>query len=225
MPDDLRPRSNVVGAGLKPALVDSLISFHSNETQHMVHDHSVRSHPRISLHGIERLQGYDYSQSGAYFLTLCVNGRSHLFGEVLDATMHLNHFGRIVQTCWTDLSNHYRHISLDAFTVMPNHIHGILFLERGPTTEQQHGVPEIVRALKTFSARRINEQRGSRGSSVWQRNYFEHIIRDERALDRIREYILDNPRRWSVDRENTLREGHDEFDRWIESFPAPAKHR
>jgi REP element-mobilizing transposase RayT len=112
---------------------------------------------------------------------------------------------------------------------MPNHVHGILILTPPLTSGEpalgarRHGIPELVRALKTFSARSINELRGTPGKVVWQRNYYEHIVRDERALERIREYILDNPRRWGLDRENAQRTGRDEFDRWIDSFSRPAR--
>lgn len=183
-----------------------------------------------------RLKGYDYTRSGAYFITSCVKDRMCLFGSVRDGRMRLNVLGEIVWDVWNGLPRHYPHVRLDAFIVMPNHIHGIIRLvddvgsgddsgggRRGddgrnaavgaglkpaptttasspPSRAKRHGLPEIVRALKTFSARRINNHRGTTGTSVWQRNYYEHIIRDERDYRRIAAYIKNNPRRWADDR-------------------------
>ncbi|GIV89164.1 MAG: hypothetical protein KatS3mg055_1682 [Chloroflexus sp.] len=161
-----------------------------------------------------RLKGYDYFQPGAYFITICTKDRACLFGEVVNGEMRLNALGQIVQDVWHDLPNHVSNVVLDAFVVMPNHVHGITIIrddtvvgagsEPAPTTptKKHHGLPEIVRQFKTFSARRINEMRGTPGVSVWQRNYYEHIIRDEQSLNRIRAYIANNPLRWALDREN-----------------------
>jgi REP element-mobilizing transposase RayT len=183
-----------------------------------------------------RLKGYDYSQAGAYFITLCVQDRECLFGSVVDDEMQLNEHGQIVWDVWYDLPNHVSNVVLDAFVVMPNHVHGILIINDGvvgagsvgagsepaptstttlpgptsttrentPTTTKRHGLPEIIRQFKTFSARRINELRGTTGTLVWQRNYYEHIIRDEAALNRIRKYIANNPLQWALDRENPV---------------------
>jgi REP element-mobilizing transposase RayT len=127
----------------------------------------------------------------------------------------------IVRGCWLDLPNHYPHVSLDAFVVMPNHIHGIIVLvdtygvgdvrtdgvragfKPAPTNAgARHGLPEIVRALKTYSARRINASRGTPGASVWQRGYYERVIRNESELNLTRKYISSNPHNWRKDREH-----------------------
>ncbi|GIV83933.1 MAG: hypothetical protein KatS3mg052_0940 [Candidatus Roseilinea sp.] len=159
-----------------------------------------------------RLKGYDYSQAGAYFITICTKDRACLFGEVVNGEMRLNALGQIVHGVWNNLPNHYAGVEMDAFVVMPNHVHGIVVIvgagfKPAPTTTTaptttRHGLPEIVRQFKTFSARRINEMRGTPGVSVWQRNYYEHIIRNEESLHRIREYIANNPLKWELDREN-----------------------
>ena len=146
-----------------------------------------------------RLKAYDYSSAGAYFVTICTAERASLFGDVEGGEMRLNDSGRAVQTTWDDLPNHYHHVELDAFVIMPNHIHGILVLA-GKT--DQHGLPEIVRGFKTFSARRVNEIRRARHVAVWQRSYHDHVIRDVADLDRIRRYIADNPAGWALDAEN-----------------------
>jgi putative transposase len=156
------------------------------------------------------LEHYDYAMAGAYFVTVCVQGRRCLFGEIKDTEMRLNRFGEIVDACWDDLPRHYGRVELDAFVVMPNHVHGIVVLTdvgaglkpaRTPVGPD-HGLSEIVRAFKTFSSRRINALRGSSGTPVWQRGFYEHVIRNNADLQRIRQYITDNPLRWALDPEN-----------------------
>ncbi|MEX2160155.1 MAG: transposase [Dehalococcoidia bacterium] len=168
-----------------------------------------------------RLPGYDYTAAGSYFVTInAVHGdASVLFGTIIEGGMVLNEYGEIVRECWQDLPSHYDNVVLDAFVVMPNHVHGIIVLvgepdvvgepqvgaglKPAPTTSvpvrRCHGLPEIVRGLKTFSSRRINVLRETEGTRVWQRNYYEHIVGDEKDLARIRAYIEDNPRNWEDD--------------------------
>lgn len=117
-----------------------------------------------------------------------------------------------MHAAWYDLPNHFTGVSLGAFVVMPNHVHGIIELHvlgraglKPAPTKTRAELTEIVRAFKTFSARSVNRLRGMQGSAVWQRNYYEHVIRVETELDRIREYITNNPAQWEIDRENPLR--------------------
>jgi len=162
-----------------------------------------------------RLSGFDYSQDGAYFVTVCTQNRDCLFGEIEDGNMVLNSYGQIVSNVWRDLPDHYFHVRSDQFVVMPNHIHEIIILNRDhvvgidvgaglkPAPTKIHALPEIIRGFKTFSSRRINELRDTPGTGLWQRNYYEHIIRDDDELNHIRQYILDNPAQWeTTDREN-----------------------
>ena len=165
-----------------------------------------------------RLKDYDYSEPGAYFVTICTQNRKHLFGEIANGEMRLNEFGKIVQGCWDDLPNHYGRINLDAFVIMPNHTHGIIWILDGygnvgagfkpaptPATRNRnhrHGIPEIVRAFKTFASRRVNESRTTPGVAVWQRNYYEHVIRNDEELFQTRQYIQENPLQWDLDPEN-----------------------
>ncbi len=125
---------------------------------------------------------------------------SHLEQETVKHT----HLGKIVEAAWFDLLNHYPHIELDAFIIMPDHIHGIIWLDDMPNiavgdgfrpSPTRHGLTEIVRALKSFSARRINEARGTQGQAFWQRGFYDHIVRLENDLEDIRCYILENPKR------------------------------
>jgi REP element-mobilizing transposase RayT len=152
-----------------------------------------------------RLKTFDYSKAGYYFVTICVEDRLCRFGEVVNGEMVLNDLGKIVQKCWFDLPNHYQNSKLDEHTVMPNHFHGILIIEPvgegfKPSPTKTHGLPEIIRGFKTFSSRKINDLKQSHFS--WQRSYYDHIIRDDADLNRIREYIRNNPKQWELDEEN-----------------------
>lgn len=148
-----------------------------------------------------RLKGYDYSQAGAYFVTICVHEKKCLFGEVIGSKMEVNEIGRRVQMVWDGLPAHYPYVATDAFVIMPNHVHGVIAIRAGlkPAPTKRHGLSEIVRAFKTFSARQINEFRNTPGAPVWQRNYYEHIIRNDEDYNRIAEYIATNPQRWRDD--------------------------
>ena len=119
----------------------------------------------------------------------------------------MNRCGDVVLSCWADIPDHYSTVTLDLFVVMPNHVHGIIILTDvgaglKPAPTKRNPLSEIVRAFKTFSARRINEYRNTAGSPVWQRNYYEHVIRNERELNQIREYISTNHLKWGLDGEN-----------------------
>ena len=149
-----------------------------------------------------RLQNWNYASDGWYFISICTKGREHIFGVVEQGTMQLNQYGRIAEQCWFDLPNHYSNLILDAFIVMPNHLHGIMIInntnetvgtvETGlkpvSTTSNGHGIFEFVRALKTFSSRRMNELDNTAGKSRWQSRFHDHIIRNELELHRIRQY-------------------------------------
>ena len=124
--------------------------------------------------------------------------------------MRLSPFGEIVASVWKEIPLHYPEVNNEIFIVMPNHVHGIIsILDSGragskPAPTSARPLSELVRAFKTYSARRINELRNSQGTPVWQRNYHEHVIRGESEYQQIGEYILFNPARWEMDRENPV---------------------
>jgi REP element-mobilizing transposase RayT len=159
-----------------------------------------------------RLKGYDYSLGGAYFLILVTHKRKLLFGHIQNGKMNLNPLGYIVLKAWLDLPNHSPFTALDEFILMPNHLHGIILItksrkgtaSRAPTFGDPvpDSLPTFLRSFKSSATKRINERRGTPGSPVWQRNYFERVIRNEKELTRIREYIFNNPMQWEADREN-----------------------
>ncbi len=130
--------------------------------------------------------------------------------------MAANRFGAFVEESWAGLIDHYKNLALDEFILMPNHVHGVIIINDEPVVvgagfkpalgpavdSRRHSLSEIVRAFKTFSARKINEMRASPGTPVWQRGFYDHVIRNEEELNRVRAYILDNPRKWSEDADN-----------------------
>ena len=181
-----------------------------------------------------RLRDYDYSRAGAYFVTSCAFQRECLFGEVVDGEMRLNDAGRLVTTICDSLPQRYPGLEVDAFVVMPNHIHGIVVIhdpvgaihespifesdmktgasrERAIRESPQQGrrtmtLSKVVGYLKMNTAKGINQARDNPGVPVWQRDYFERVIRDDRELDGIRQYIVDNPAKWGEDENHPARQ-------------------
>ncbi|OGP74696.1 MAG: hypothetical protein A2Y80_02600 [Deltaproteobacteria bacterium RBG_13_58_19] len=175
-----------------------------------------------------RLKDYDYAQVGAYFVTICSANREFLFGEIIQGEMILNQAGRIVQEEWLKTTALRAYVKLDQFVVMPNHFHGILIISRDDEgtarcapTERQFGkmapdsLSSTIRGFKAGVSKSINLFRNTLGAPVWQRGFYEHVIRNDASLNRIQEYILTNPLRWELDRENPRRCGEDEFDHWL----------
>ena len=140
-----------------------------------------------------RLKDYDYSTPAFYFLTMCTHQRKHIFGSIERATINLTDCGRIVDSCWRSVRTAFDFIEPDAFVIMPNHFHAVLRLNEGNTTQ----LSVIVRKFKSASARKCNAVLGLSQNHIWQRNYYEHIIRKERELNLIRLYVDMNPALWS----------------------------
>jgi len=170
-----------------------------------------------------RLKGYDYSQAGAYSVTICTQNRECLFGEIVDKEMILNNPGRMVEKWYRELENKFADIVCDQCAIMPNHIYFVIQTGVGTdlrvrpdtdTDEQTSGGEHIGSPLHTviqwFKTMTTNEYiRGVKQNGwstfpgkLWQRNYYEHIVRNENELNRIREYIMNNPLQWELDREN-----------------------
>lgn len=169
-----------------------------------------------------RLRNWDYTSDGRYYITICTKKREQFLGKIEEGVMILNECGRIVEQCWFDLENHYHNLRLDAFVIMPNHIHGIMIIDNSiivetglkpvspitkPVSQSEtglkpvstHGIFEFVRAFKTFSSRRMNELDNTPGKTRWQFRFHDHIIRDEFDYVRIKQYIQDNPLSWEND--------------------------
>ncbi len=187
-----------------------------------------QKHHRRSI----RLKGYDYTQAGAYFITMCAHQRIHMFGEVVNGEMILNDTGKIARDEWfkTAAIRPYVKLHEDEFVIMPNHAHGIIWIadevgtrrrrvldgeeqrarERHAPTERTEkfgkpvkgSVPTILRAYKSAVTYGIHSAQNMRGAILWQSNYYEHIVRNDRELNNIRWYIVNNPLNWQLDRDN-----------------------
>ena len=169
--------------------------------------------PEIHHRRSIRLKEFDYSSAGAYYITLCSFNRENIFGELENGRVFLNEYGEIAREEWGKTAEIRRGIELDEFVIMPNHMHGILWIEgrgtkhRAPTIEQfgkptSNTIPTIIRGFKSSVTKRINTKRADFNlplMTVWQRNYFEHVIRDERDLFNVRQYIQNNPKNWEED--------------------------
>jgi len=183
----------------------------------------MKYNPKIHHRRSIRLKGYDYSRAGAYFVTICAQDKRCLLGDIVDGEMVLNKGGQMVQTVWDELPKYYPGIETDTFQIIPNHIHGIIVIvgaspcacpgTRSGTNGQPQGVaptlslPDVVHRFKTMTTKRYADGVKKNGwqpfpRKLWQRNYYEHIIRNENELNQIREYIIQNPVKWEFDREN-----------------------
>jgi putative transposase len=169
--------------------------------------------PEIHHRRSIRLQGYDYSQSGAYFVTIVAWQRERLFGEIVAGEMQLNTFGEIVRAEWERTPEIRHEVELGAFVVMPNHFHAIVIFKnddtanvgadgRPPLHRQPHSLGSLMAGFKSTVTKQINEIRGTPKMPVWQRNYYERIIRNADEANRIHLYIESNPSHWAEDEEN-----------------------
>ena len=162
-----------------------------------------------------RLPSYDYAQAGAYFVTIRTFNRDCLFGEVAKETMIPNDTGQIVYDEWLRTADIRPDIRLDSFQVMPNHFHAIVILteqfcrnaavgahSRAPFSRQPRSLGSLISGFKSAATKRINLLRHTPGAPVWQRNYYERVIRSEKELENVRQYIIDNPAKWAEDVEN-----------------------
>ena len=191
----------------------------------------MNNYPKPSFHQTRRLKGWDYTRPGAYFITICVANRRCIFGEINKSKMLLNEFGFIARDTWMWLSSQYPYIQLDEYQIIPNHFHGILWIKdknflvlniqnrgggsRTALPEQQKIISEknitinrikpvgrLIGAFKTVSTKQINLIRQTPGVSLWQRDFYDHIGRNEKELYRYRKYIKNNPVNWDSDDEN-----------------------
>jgi putative transposase len=168
-----------------------------------------------------RLKGYDYTQQGAYFVTICTYNRGQVFGDVFETEMELNTLGCVAESCWLAIPQHFPNISMDAFVVMPNHIHGIIFIVDDFSVGTRHAVslPQttaetfshpvvgsvstIVRSYKSAVTNQINRVRKI-SEPIWQGRFYDHIVRTETSLNRLRQYIVHNPALWEQDKHYSI---------------------
>ena len=175
-----------------------------------------QKHHRRSI----RLKEFDYSAQGAYYVTIATHHRQHAFGEIVNDEMQLNQFGQIARDEWFKAATLRPYVELNEgeFVVMPNHVHGIIWIyddsttvgarrRRAPTTIEQfgkpvpHSIPTIIRAYKSAVTYAVNGAQDQRGTPLWQTNYYEHVIRNEEDLRAKCDYIACNPLYWEDDDE------------------------
>jgi putative transposase len=157
-----------------------------------------------------RLPTRDYSQAGSYFMTICTHEKKCVLGSVGSARVQLSRIGEIVRATWNALPERFPRVVLDELVIMPNHLHAILILVGGvnmskmPATGRaaHASLADVIGAFKSISTIHVNRLLNSKGSPLWQRSYFEHVIRNGEDLKNIQRYILENPLRWSLDEEN-----------------------
>jgi|SRR3989339_268522 len=194
---------------------------------------SQPNHNRKSI----RLREYDYSSPGIYFVTICVHNKKYLFGKIIDGEMELNEFGKIIEQQWLLIPQRFNIIQLDKFIIMPNHLHGIIQIVGAGFPCPLQGFPrpscgfprhkitayincdnngrgnraptlgQMVAFFKYQSTKYINILHQTPGAKLWQRNYYEHIIRNEISLNNIRTYIINNPNNWILDKLNCEHHG------------------
>lgn len=140
-----------------------------------------------------RLKDYNYAQRGMYFITICSHNRTCIFGKIVDGCSKLSELGHIVERYWKSIPAIHNHIETDLFVIMPNHLHGIIYIN-GP---QNVPIGSILRTFKAQVTRTARSQLNIK--SLWQRNYYEHVIRDDVDYERIAQYILNNPLSWEID--------------------------
>ena len=158
-----------------------------------------------------RIQGYNYKSNGYYFVTCCTENRLLLFGQIKNGKMHLNDAGLMVQTKIANTPHYYPDVYIDIFIVMPDHFHAVVVLDGQGRTQRSAptdvGIADVVKNIKTYTTTHYIQ--GVRKNNwnpfykrLWQRGYHEHIIRNENDLNRIREYIVNNPLQWHLDKTN-----------------------
>ena len=176
----------------------------------MSNNYNPKIHHRESM----RLKNYNYSQDGYYFTTICTKNKIECFGEIIDGKMVLNECGKIVEKCWLEIPKHFPDVLLDEYIVMSNHIHGIVAIENqdpvvvgnenfrsllGWYGAKSRSLSSIIRGFKIGVTKWCHQ---NNYDSIWQKSFYDHIIRNEKSLDEIRKYIVENPLKWELDRNN-----------------------
>jgi len=169
-----------------------------------------------------RMRTYDYATAGIYFVTICTHGKKCMLGRVQEDRAVLSRTGAVVEEHWRAIPEHNPGVELDAFVVMPNHLHGLIILPKARRAQhavplrnknilvpertfgalQPRELPTLVRSFKAACTRRVNQLRGAPGQPLWQRGYHEHVVRGDDDLEQLQRYIAENPLRWALDREN-----------------------
>ncbi len=162
-----------------------------------------------------RLKEYDYRQTGYYYITICSYKRRCIFGNIKDEKISLSSIGNIVKTTWEQTTKHFHFAMLNEFVVMSNHFHAIIYIEKQqpnlhlnkqPSTKlPPQSLATIIRSFKSAATRQSRSTQQQKELNIWQKNYYEHIVRNETDLNQIQQYILNNPLKWHLDSLNPNR--------------------
>ena len=194
----------------------------------------MKYNPQIHHRRSIRLTEYDYSQPGAYFITICTYKKQPWFGEIHHSQMHLNQLGKLVAQEWLRTPEIRPEVILDEWIIMPNHLHGIIIItdavlahqcvsdnpssleqsESSRFSRQSYSIPSIIAGFKSATTKRINERRGTPKQPLWQRNYYESVVRNFDKLDGVRKYIRNNPFNWYQDSENQRKNSRVDVSLW-----------
>lgn len=169
-----------------------------------MNNYDPQLHHRRSI----RLQGYDYSQEGLSFVTICVQNMECIFGDIINNKMILNDIGQTIESACQQIEQQYPHIQFNIYCIMPNHFHAIIEITSPRTGGSRTALPasspkplgRIIGAFKTITTKSINLRNNTPGKRLWHRNYYEHIIRNDYSYQNIYNYILENPERWREDK-------------------------
>lgn len=172
----------------------------------------MTDHPTYPTRRRLRLEGYNYSSAGMYFVTVCVQDRQPLLGTIRDGVMEPSAAGVMVQEVWDNLPHYSPGMATDAFIVMPDHIHGIVVLDdQRDSPSPRSALPAVLQRYKSYTTAKYRAGVYTAGwprfpGTLWQRSYFERVIRNERELDAARVYITENVAKWQAQaRENGIR--------------------
>jgi len=170
-----------------------------------------QSFPRSPHRKKNRLPEYDYSQVGYYFITICTKDRECYFGKIKNGKMNLNEIGKLSRKYWKEIPKHFPFVELDEYVVMPNHIHGIIIIDNDNNVGDNHGcplqnrnmelLPKIISQYKSSVTRQIRKQ-FDYYIFAWQKSFYDHIIRNEKSLFKIQNYIIYNPLKWDLEKNN-----------------------
>lgn len=162
---------------------------------------------------LNRLKEYDYSKCGYYFITICTKNGVECFGKIYNEEMVLNQYGKIAQEYWSEIPNIYNTVEIDEFIIMPNHIHGIIIISDDNNDRTEHcSVPtntepgygllsKVIKSFKNAVTKKIRQEL-SDNNFQWQRSFYDHVIRNEKSLYEIRRYIINNPLKWELEKNN-----------------------
>jgi len=177
--------------------------------------------PNTKNRKLNRLKGYNYSRDGWYFVTICAKNREHFFGKIVNGEMRLSKIGKTAEKFWQEITAHFPDVKLDEFIIMPNHIHGIIIIENNIVgnknfcslpnrnnnycslrwqTKWARSLSSVIRGFKIGVKKWCGEN--DYEHFAWQKSFYDHIIRNEKSLNKIRNYIYNNPLKWELDRNN-----------------------